>query len=72
VNYINQLVSRDPEEAKKELDLARATAQRTVEEIRTTLFTLRPLVLESKGLSAALQQYGERLRKVEQVLLLSR
>ncbi len=67
--YINQLVSRDPEEAQKELEIARATAQRTVEEIRTTLFTLRPLVLESKGLSAALQQYGERLRKVEQVLI---
>ena len=67
LDYINKLVSRDPEEAKRELVKARAAAQRTVEEIRTTLFTLRPLVLESKGLSAALQQYGERLRDVEQV-----
>jgi signal transduction histidine kinase len=67
--YINQLVSRNPEEAKRELENARATAQQTVEEIRTTLFTLRPLVLESKGLSAALQQYGERLRKMEKVLI---
>lgn len=63
--YINQLVSRNPEEAKIELEKARATAQETVEEIRTALFTLRPLALESKGLSAALQQYGERLRETE-------
>ena len=65
--YIHELVSRNPKEAKKELEKARVTAQQTVEEIRTALFALRPLVLESKGLSAALQQYGERLRETENV-----
>jgi two-component system NarL family sensor kinase len=33
------------------------------------LFTLRPLALESKGLSAALEQYGERLRETENALI---
>ncbi len=67
LDYIIHLLSQNPEEAKKELDKARATAQQTVMEIRTALFTLRPLALETKGLSAALEQYGERLRDTEKI-----
>lgn len=59
--YINKLIDRDPAEAKKELAQARSTAEEAVKELRTALFILRPLTLETKGLSAAIKQYGERL-----------
>lgn len=65
LDYINRLLDNDPKEARQELDKARGVAQQAVKEIRTALFTLRPLVLETKGLSAALKQFGERLRDTE-------
>ena len=67
LEFITRLLDTDMPEAKRELEKARATAQQTVKEIRTALFTLRPLALESKGLSTALSQYGERLRETENV-----
>jgi signal transduction histidine kinase len=67
LDYISHLLEQNPAEAKKELEQARAIAQQTVKEIRNALFTLRPLALETKGLSAALQQYGERLRETEKI-----
>lgn len=65
LDYIKRLLASSPVEAEQELDKARATAQQAAKEIRTALFTLRPLALESQGLSAALEQYGARLREVE-------
>jgi signal transduction histidine kinase len=67
LDYISHLLAQNPQEAERELEKARATAQQTVKEIRTALFTLRPLALETKGLSAALLQYGERLRDSEKI-----
>jgi two-component system sensor histidine kinase DegS len=67
LDYITRLLDQNPNEAKAELQKARETAQQTVKEIRTSLFALRPLALETKGLSAALQQYCERLREAEKV-----
>jgi len=69
LDYISKLIDKDPKEAKAELDKARTIAQQTVKEIRNALFTLRPLSLESEGLSAALEQLGQRLREVEHVPL---
>lgn len=67
LDYISRLLENDPKEARQEIDKARGVAQQAVKEIRTSLFTLRPLVLESKGLSAALEQFGERLRENDKV-----
>jgi signal transduction histidine kinase len=67
LEFIGKLLDTDVPEAKREIEKARSTAQQTAKEIRTALFTLRPLALESKGLSAALEQYGERLRETENV-----
>jgi signal transduction histidine kinase len=67
LDYIQHMLEQNPQEAKKELDKARVTAQQTVKEIRNALFALRPLALETKGLSAALEQYGQRLRETENV-----
>ena len=67
LDYIVKLIDQNPVEAKAELEKARATAQQTAKEIRTALFILRPLSLESQGLSAALEQLGQRLREVDSV-----
>ncbi len=69
LDYIQQLLDKNPGEVRKELEKAHTTAQQTVKEIRTALFTLRPLALETKGLSAALKQYGERLRDTEELAI---
>ncbi|MBI4787383.1 MAG: GAF domain-containing sensor histidine kinase [Chloroflexi bacterium] len=67
LDYIQRLLDKNPAEARAELGKAREVAQQTVKEIRTMLFTLRPLALETKGLSAALEQFCERLRDSEKV-----
>jgi signal transduction histidine kinase len=65
LDYIRRLIDKDPAEAKLEIEKAHAVAQQTVKEIRNALFTLRPLSLETKGLSAALEQFAERLKSVD-------
>lgn len=61
VNFIRSLVSRDPEQAMLELQKVEELAKETSKEIRGMLFTLRPLVLETQGLEAALQTVVDRL-----------
>lgn len=56
MSYIYRLLERRPEEVPAELKKVEDLARRTTKEIRDMLFTLRPLVLESQGLSAALEQ----------------
>lgn len=58
------LTSNRGEEALKELENVDEMAQRATEEIRHVLFKLRPLALESQGLSAALEQLAEKTMKV--------
>lgn len=67
LEFISRLLDHDPAEAKRELEKARNTAQQTAKEIRMSLFALRPLALETQGLSAALDQYCKRLREAEDV-----
>ena len=69
MDYINRLLDANPKEARAELEKARGVAQQAVQEIRTALFTLRPLVLETKGLSAAIEQFGARLRDNEKLAI---
>lgn len=56
MSYIYRLLERRPDEVPAELKKVEELARRTTREIRDMLFTLRPLVLESQGLSAALEQ----------------
>ncbi len=49
------------EDLMKELENIEDLARRTTNEIRHMLFTLRPLVLESKGLAAALEAMSEKM-----------
>lgn len=63
LNFARLLVERDPVRAKAELERLEDLAHRTVKEIRSMLFTLRPIILETEGLVAALNQYAENLRE---------
>jgi signal transduction histidine kinase len=65
LNFARLLVERDPGRAKSELERLEDLAHRTVKEIRSMLFTLRPIILETEGLVAALNQYAENLQENE-------
>jgi len=60
VNFARRLISRDPKEASDELFKIEELARRTSKEIRQMLFTLRPLILESEGLKAALKDLARK------------
>jgi signal transduction histidine kinase len=55
-------MERDPSRARAELARLEDLAHRTVREIRSMLFTLRPVILETEGLVAALKQYAENIQ----------
>ena len=63
VNFARRLMERDAKAAVDELFKIEDLARRTTGEIRHMLFTLRPLVLESQGLVAALEAMAEKMRE---------
>lgn len=63
VNFARRLMERDPKAASDELFKVEDLARRTTKEIRHMLFTLRPLILESQGLVAALAQLADKVHE---------
>lgn len=63
LNFARVLLDRDVNRARKELERLEDLAHRTVKEIRSMLFTLRPVILETEGLVAAINQYAENIRE---------
>ena len=63
INLARRMMAKDTKEATKELVKIEELAHRTTKEIRHMLFTLRPLILESQGLNAALQAMAEKMRE---------
>jgi len=61
VNFARRLIERDSNAASEELYKIEDLARKTTKEIRHMLFTLRPLVLESQGLCAALESMAEKM-----------
>ena len=57
------MMAKDPKAAFEELGRIEELARRTTKEIRHMLFTLRPLVLESQGLVAALQAMARKMKE---------
>jgi signal transduction histidine kinase len=57
------MLTRDPGAAGEELVHIEELARRTTKEIRHMLFTLRPLVLETQGLVAALNSMAEKMKE---------
>ncbi len=66
LNFIKMVVQKgDNEKAYDELVKVEDIAQRTTQEIRTMLFAMRPVILETQGLVPALNQYADRLNDNE-------
>ena len=67
LNYLRMLLDReqDLEQTSEELTRIEELARRTTKEIRHMLFTLRPLILETQGLKAALEQYVGKLAETQ-------
>ncbi|MDH3944778.1 MAG: histidine kinase, partial [Anaerolineae bacterium] len=63
VNFARRLIDRNMEGAAEELYKIENLARKTTKEIRHMLFTLRPLVLESSGLKAALESMAAKMRE---------
>ncbi len=63
VNLAQRMLAKDPKAVSDELGRIEDLARRTTKEIRHMLFTLRPLVLESQGLVAALQSMAEKTKE---------
>ena len=61
LNIIRRLMAKDPKAAADEVVKLEDMAHRTTKEIRHMLFILRPLILESQGLTAAVQAMADKM-----------
>ena len=71
LNYLRMMLEReqDLDQTAEELERVEELARRTTKEIRHMLFTLRPLILETQGLEAALEQYVSKLAETDDTLI---
>lgn len=66
LNFIKMVLEKgDMAKALDEVIKVEEIAEKTTHEIRTMLFAMRPVMLETQGLLPALNQYAERLNKNE-------
>ena len=63
VNLARRMMTKDVNSANEELAKIEELAHRTTKEIRHMLFTLRPLILESQGLGAALKSMADKMKE---------
>jgi signal transduction histidine kinase len=63
INLVRRMVEKDSKGTIEELAKIEELAHRTTKEIRHMLFTLRPLILESQGLGAALRSMADKMRE---------
>lgn len=69
IEFTKRLLQLMPEKVPGELDNLLELARKTSHDIRTLLFELRPLVLETQGLRGAIEQYVTRFRDPEGIRL---
>lgn len=63
LNITKRMIAKDTKSATEELVKLEELAHRTTKEIRHMLFTLRPLILESQGLKAAVQSMADKMQE---------
>lgn len=63
INLTRRMIKKDAKGVEDELQKIEELALRTTKEVRHMLFTLRPLILESQGLTAALEAMAEKMRE---------
>lgn len=65
-NFVKQAIAHESlEHAVKELNEMLPMVEKALRQVRTLLFDLRPLILETQGLVPALESYAQRLRETE-------
>ncbi|MBN1659665.1 MAG: GAF domain-containing sensor histidine kinase [Anaerolineae bacterium] len=65
IEFIHMLWDREPAKVPEELDKLVPLIQKALRQVRTLLFDLRPVILETQGLVAALQMYVEQQRGMD-------
>lgn len=65
INFVRSLLNAEPEAAASELEKVEQLAKDTGKEIRGMLFTLRPLILDEKGLAAAVEEVMQRIHDTD-------
>lgn len=63
VRFMNKEVTRNNAISTADLAALESTISKALFQVRTMLFDLRPVILETRGLVAALEAYTKRLRK---------
>lgn len=58
LDYLRKQVTRDPEGVSKELLTLKGITQASIQEVRRTIFALRPINLEHLGFETAIRQYA--------------
>lgn len=67
LGFTKELLNRSPELAEAEISESLDVANKTLKQLRTLLFDLRPVILETQGLIPALELYAERLEETEEL-----
>ncbi len=69
LGYTEELARRAPEHIPEEIGHALDIAEKALTQLRTLLFDLRPVILETHGLLPALEVYSERLNETDDLNL---
>jgi signal transduction histidine kinase len=67
LDFVRSLLESDPARAMQELNKLERLAGQAVKEVRTMLFSMRPMILETQGLAAALEHYAERVQQTDNI-----
>jgi len=66
IDHLERLLELKPEAARSELEALRDLTRQATHEARLALFELRPLILETQGLAAALEAYMQQMEGSEE------
>jgi signal transduction histidine kinase len=66
LDFMRMLLQREPEKVNNEVSRMSSLADRAIRQLRTMLFNLRPVILETKGLLPALEAYSGRMSETEE------
>ena len=67
LSFTRELLQRAPQHALDEINLTVEVAEKALKQLRTLLFDLRPVILETQGLIPALEVYTERLAETDEI-----
>lgn len=67
LNFIKDLMRLVPDRVPGEIDKTISLAEQTMKQLRTLLFDLRPVILETQGLVPALGVYLERFKEADEI-----